>query len=87
MKFSQIVMKSPMCSNLAACVVLISCLAYSSTLKMEAACYSETSINFYQASRCYVPEERTIRTRTLTTQHMEYERYAATALFNVGDDL
>jgi hypothetical protein len=44
------------CSNLAACIILISCLAYSSTLKMEVTCYSETSINFYQTTRYYVYE-------------------------------
>jgi hypothetical protein len=31
---------------LAACFMLVSCLAYSPTLKMEATCSSETSLNF-----------------------------------------
>jgi hypothetical protein len=31
---------------LSACFMLISCLVYSSTLKMEATCSSETSVDF-----------------------------------------
>jgi hypothetical protein len=30
---------------------------YSSTLRMEAVCSSEMSVNFYQATRRYIPEE------------------------------
>jgi hypothetical protein len=39
---------------------LASCSAHSSTLKMEAICSSETSGNFQRATRCYIPEERTL---------------------------
>jgi hypothetical protein len=46
---------------LATCFTLISCLAYSSTLKMEEICYSETSVEFQQTTRPYIPEELLIR--------------------------
>jgi hypothetical protein len=35
---------------------LVSCLAYSSNHKMEAACSSETSVDFQRISRRYIPE-------------------------------
>jgi hypothetical protein len=34
--------------------------AYSSTLKMEAICYSEMSVDFQRTTRRYIPEDRTI---------------------------
>jgi hypothetical protein len=40
---------------------LVSCLAYS-TLKMEAICSSETSIDFQRTTRRYIPEDRTTTT-------------------------
>jgi hypothetical protein len=43
-------------------VKLVSCLAYSSTLKMEATCSSETSVDFQQATLHYIPEDRTLHT-------------------------
>jgi hypothetical protein len=44
----------------AACFILVSCLPYSSTLKMEATCSSKTSLDFQQATWCYIPEYRTL---------------------------
>jgi hypothetical protein len=41
---------------LATCFTLISCLAYSSTLKMEATYFSETSVGRQRTARLYVPE-------------------------------
>jgi hypothetical protein len=38
---------------------LLASLAYSSTLKMEAVCSSETLVNFYQTSWCHNPENST----------------------------
>jgi hypothetical protein len=38
----------------------VSCLAYSSTLKMEAKCSSETSVDFQRTTRSYIPEYRTL---------------------------
>jgi hypothetical protein len=38
--------------------MLVSCSAYSTTMKMEAACSTETSLNFQQTTRRYIPEDR-----------------------------
>jgi hypothetical protein len=35
-------------------------LAYTSTLKMEATCFSETSIDFHHAIRRYAPKDGTL---------------------------
>jgi hypothetical protein len=40
--------------------MLVSCLAYSSTLKMEATCSSETSVNFQHITCRYIPEDTTL---------------------------
>jgi hypothetical protein len=42
---------------LATCFTLISCLAYSPILKMETAYSSETSVDFQQNTRRYIPED------------------------------
>jgi hypothetical protein len=39
---------------------LVSCSAYSSTLKMEAVYYSETSVDFQRTTRRYIPEDGTL---------------------------
>jgi hypothetical protein len=36
------------------------CLAYSSTLKMVATCYSEKHVDFKRTTRRYIPEDRTL---------------------------
>lgn len=41
-----------------ACRLLVSCLAYSLTLEMEAECSSETPADFYQTTRRYVSEDK-----------------------------
>jgi hypothetical protein len=40
---------------------LVTCLAYSSTLKMEAVCCSETSVNFCWTSWCHITEYSTLK--------------------------
>jgi hypothetical protein len=51
---------------LATCFMLVSCSAYSFTLKMEATYSSETSVDFQRDTRRYLPEDRTLRnTETL----------------------
>jgi hypothetical protein len=40
---------------------LVSCSAYSSTLKMEAICSSETSVYFQRTTRRYMPEDGTLQ--------------------------
>jgi hypothetical protein len=44
---------------LATCFMLDPCLAYSSTLKMEAICYCEKSAKLQRITRRYNPEDRT----------------------------
>jgi hypothetical protein len=44
----------------AGCFMRLSCLAVSSILKVEAACFSEISNDFHQATQCYIPEDRTL---------------------------
>jgi hypothetical protein len=39
---------------------MISCLAYSSTVKMEATCSSQTSADIQRTTPRYIPEDRTI---------------------------
>jgi hypothetical protein len=41
---------------------LVSCVAYSSTLKMKATCFPETSVDFQRTTRRYIPEDRTLCT-------------------------
>jgi hypothetical protein len=43
----------------AACVMMVSCFAYSSIPKMEASCSSETSVGFQRTARRYIPEDTT----------------------------
>jgi hypothetical protein len=38
--------------------MLVSCLAYSLTLKMEATCTSEMSAEFQRITRRYIPEDK-----------------------------
>jgi hypothetical protein len=44
----------------ATCFTLVSCLAYSSTLNMEATCSSETSGDFQQPTWRYIPEDTAV---------------------------
>jgi hypothetical protein len=37
--------------------MLVPCLAYSSTLKMETICSSETSIDFHRTAWRYIPQD------------------------------
>jgi hypothetical protein len=45
-------------SLLDGCFTLVSCLAYSPTLKMEGTCYSEKSSDFRWTARYYIQENR-----------------------------
>jgi hypothetical protein len=42
------------------CFMLVFCLAYSSTPKMEATCSSKMSVEFQQTKQHYVPEDGTL---------------------------
>jgi hypothetical protein len=64
---------------------LVSCLAYFSTLKMEATCSSATSVDFQRTARRYIPEDRTLSnhfcenlnsyTQRLSQNGQQYARY------------
>jgi hypothetical protein len=41
-------------------LMLVSCLAYSLIIKMEAIYFSETSVNFDRTTRCDIPQDRTL---------------------------
>jgi hypothetical protein len=43
--------------DLAACFMLISCMAYSPALKLEDTRYSETSADFQRTPQRYIPED------------------------------
>jgi hypothetical protein len=45
---------------LATWFMLVSCMVYSATLKMEATSSSETSVDFQWTTRRYIPENRTL---------------------------
>jgi hypothetical protein len=45
---------------LATCFMLVSCLAYSATLKMEVTCSSNMSVDFQHTGR-YIPENKTLK--------------------------
>jgi hypothetical protein len=42
-------------------LLLVSCLAYSSTINTEATCSSETSGDFGRSTRRYIPDDRTLQ--------------------------
>jgi hypothetical protein len=46
---------------LVAYLILVSCLAYFSILKMEATCSSEKSVYFQRTTRRYIPEYITLQ--------------------------
>jgi hypothetical protein len=48
---------------LAKCFMLISCLAYSSTLKRKTPGFSEMSVPFQRATRRYIPENRSLHNK------------------------
>jgi hypothetical protein len=45
-------------SLVAGCYVLVWCIAYSLTLKMEAVCSSKTLVDFDRTAGLYIPEDR-----------------------------
>jgi hypothetical protein len=59
-KINHTVFKFPKFGDLLdTCFMLVSWLAYFSTLKIEATCSSETSVEFQRTTRRYIPENRT----------------------------
>jgi hypothetical protein len=48
-------------NSLPSALTLTSCSAYSSTLKMEAICSSETLVDFQRTTWRYIPEDSTLQ--------------------------
>jgi hypothetical protein len=59
---------------------LLSCSAYSSTMKMEAMCSSETSVDFQRAIRRYIPKDRTLHNHRCEN----LKSYIVGLIFNCG---
>jgi hypothetical protein len=55
----------PSRAPLATCFLLVTCMVYSSTVKMEAVCSSQTSLNFYQILLCHFPEDSILHMQKL----------------------
>jgi hypothetical protein len=47
--------------------MLVSCLAYSSTLKMESICSSKMLVDVQQTTQRYIPEDRTLHNHNSET--------------------
>jgi hypothetical protein len=59
------------------------CLAYSSTLKIEVMCSSETSVDFQRSKRRYVPEDSTRLPIGVCRRSLSRSRYTATFSFTI----
>jgi hypothetical protein len=70
---------------LAACFMPISCLAYSSILKMEATCSSRTLVDFEWAARHCIPEDRTFHNHRCETSDPTYHLLRSQPLCSLID--
>jgi hypothetical protein len=61
---------------------LVSCLVYSSTLRMEATCSSEMSIDFKRTTRPYIPEDRSLHILFHLTSIIHGKLHTISSLFN-----
>jgi hypothetical protein len=63
-----------------------SCLAYSSTLKMDATCSFGTSVDFQRTTRCCMPQDRALRTKRwfLSVQCDPYCEWSAYRFYLFG---
>jgi hypothetical protein len=50
---------------------LVSCLAYSSTLKMEATCSSKMSVHFQWTTRQHIPEDSTLHENLFSSSQID----------------
>jgi methionine aminopeptidase len=64
--------------------MLVSCLASSSTQKMEVRCSFETSVDFHQTAGHYVPEDRTLRQSSIFEIAVVMGIYATYAATNIA---
>jgi hypothetical protein len=67
---------------LATCFMLISCLAYSSALRIEATGSSETSADFQQSTRRYILEDRTLHNHRCENLKSYIMRYTCCSLLS-----
>jgi hypothetical protein len=59
--------------------MLISCSAFSSTLKVEAICYSETLVEFQRTTWRYMPEDNILI--NIYSKIMKYHKYCICILY------
>jgi hypothetical protein len=67
-------------NSLSICFILVSFLAYSSTLKMEATCSSEMCVDYQQTTRRYVQEDRILHNHRCENVKSNEECYLLTYL-------
>jgi hypothetical protein len=67
--FRRIMSPQPPVSNamLATCFMVVSCLAFSLTMKMEATGSSEMPVDFQWTMQCYISEDRTLHNHCCRT--------------------
>jgi hypothetical protein len=58
--------------------MLVYCLAYSSILKIEAACSFETSVGFQRTAKRYIPEHETLQTNNANNKFQQVAHRAVT---------
>jgi hypothetical protein len=54
--------------------ILVSCSTYTSTLKIEAICSNETSVEFQRTTRRYIPEDSTLQEGILSAVDEQEDR-------------
>jgi hypothetical protein len=63
----------------------VSCLVYSSNLKMGATCPSETPVDFQQTTRHYISEDRTIQLGILQRKAFNFDEFMSGGLHEEHD--
>jgi hypothetical protein len=79
----------PTFALVATCFTLVSCLAYSSTLKVEATCSFETSVDFQKTTRPYIPEDGTIHNQRCENlkSYKNKERKKTRKMWNISENV
>jgi hypothetical protein len=62
--------------------MLVSCLASSSTLKVEVTCSTKTSVDFQQTAWCHIPEDITFHIIFLGWLFNDVEMYSSVDIIN-----
>jgi hypothetical protein len=58
-----------------ACFMVVPCLAYSLTLKMEATCFSDMSVDFQWTTWRYIPDDRTLHNHCSENLNFFYDMF------------